>query len=674
MSRQEDAGSVRRWRRTAAAAVLVASVLLGAAPLQAQERGNAHGEWRYWGGDAWSTRYSPLDQVDAANFGRLEVAWVWRGDNFGPSADNILRATPSYIGGRLFTVAGARRTVAAIDPATGETLWTFREPHTQRWERSMRQNYGKGVAYDEIDGRGVIYVVTPAFFLHALDAETGRPVATFGRAGTVDLLADLGYPYDPAFGITDSISIITNSSAPIVVNGVIVVGNSHEQGYYQTRRENVPGHILAYDSRTGRHLWKFNVVPQPGEYGHDTWTSDAWQHTGNISSWAPMSADLEHGIVYIPTDPPTNDYYGGHRPGNTLFSTSVIALDAKTGRRVWHFQTVHHDVWNYDNPTAPILLDTRMNGRELPIVVQTTKQGFAYTFNRLTGAPIWPIEERPVPQSRVPGEKTSPTQPFPTRPAAYEMQGLSIDDLIDYTPELRRRATQIISQFEIGPLFTPPLHRDNADGKRAAIHCPGANGGTNIPGGTVADPETGILYTASIKACSAPVLIPGTERDPDANMDFVTTGPGGIGNSATIDGVQVSLEGLPLFKPPYGRITAIDMNTGETLWWIPNGDTPDNVKNHALLRGIDIPVTGKATHATKLVTRTLLMYGEGRGGAPLFHAVDKRTGRHVATVELPAPTNAAPMTYLHEGRQYIVVAVGGGRHPGSLLALRLPPE
>jgi glucose dehydrogenase len=633
-----------------------------AAPAAAQDRGNPHGEWRYWGADAWSTRYSPLDQIDASNFDRLQVAWVWRGDNFGPTPDNILRATPTYINGRLYTVAGARRTVAAIDPGTGETLWTFREPHTKRFERSMRQNYGKGVAYDEIDGRGVIYLVTPAFFLHALDAETGERVRTFGADGTVDLLADLGYPYDPDFGITDSLSIITSSSPPIVVNGVVIVGNSHEQGYYQTRRENVPGHILAYDARTGRHLWKFNVIPQPGEFGHETWEDDAWKWTGNVSSWAPLSADLERGIVYIPTDPPTNDYYGGHRPGSTLFSSSLLALDAKTGRRVWHFQTVHHDIWNYDNPHAPQLVNVRINGRQTPIVVQTTKQSFAYVFNRETGEPIWPIEERAVPQSDVPGEKTAPTQPFPTRPAAYEQQGITVDDLIDYTPELRQRAVEHASQFRLGPLFNPPLHRDNAEGKRAAIHCPGANGGTNIPGGAAVDPETGILYVASTKACSAPVLVPGRERDPESNMDLVTNGPGGVGG----------VEGLPLLKPPYGRITAIDLNTGDILWWIPNGDTPDNVKNHPLLQGVEIPRTGKGTHATKLVTKTLLMYGEGRGGAPLFHAVDKRTGAELATVALPAPSNAAPMTYLHEGKQYIVIAVGSGNHPGSLVALKVP--
>jgi quinoprotein glucose dehydrogenase len=649
-------------RTAVSCAVVLVLSLIDATPGSAQERGNPPGEWRYWGADAWSTRYSPIDQINAANFADLEIAWTWRGDNYGPTVDNILRATPTYIDGILYTVAGARRTVIAIDPGTGETLWTFREPHTERFERSMRQNYGKGVAYEEIDGRGVVYVVTPAFFLHALDAKTGVPVASFGKDGTVDMLADLGYPYDPDFGITDSLSIITNSSPPIVVNGVIVVGNSHEQGYYQTRKENVPGHILAYDSRTGRHLWKFNVIPQPGEFGHETWEDDAWRYTGNVSAWAPMSADLERGIVYIPTDPPTNDYFGGHRPGSTLYSTSVLALDASTGRRVWHFQTVHHDLWNYDNPTAPNIVNVSMNGQTVPIVVQTTKQSFAYVFNRVTGEPVWPIEERPVPQSVVPGEKSWPTQPFPTRPAAYEQQGIAIDDLIDYTPELRRLATEHVSQFRLGPLFNPPLHRDNADGLRASIHCPGANGGTNIPGGAAVDPETGILYVASTKGCSAPVLMPGKERDPNANMDLVTNGPGGAGG----------VEGLPLLKPPYGRITAIDLNTGETLWWIPNGDTPDNVKNHAMLQGVDIPRTGKGTHATKLVTKTLLMYAEGRGGAPLFHAVDKATGQEIATVPLPAPSNAAPMTFMHGDRQYIVIAVGGGAHPGSLVALRLP--
>jgi len=457
---------------------LAFSVLLAVpASLVAQRStGTENGEWRFLGGDAAHTRSSPLDQVDASNFEDLEVAWIWRADNFGPSVDYSFKSTPSFVDGMLFTVASERRQVAAIDPATGETLWTFREPNTLRWERSMRQNYGKGVTYAEVDGRGVIYITTPGFFLHALDAKTGRPLEGFGRpipiegfpeTGVVDPLEDLvsdwlpfqelGQPFDHYAGIPREIGMITASAPPIVVNGVIVVSNSHEQGYNQTRVENVPGDILGYDARTGDFLWKFHVIPRPGEFGHDTWENGSWLTAGDVSSWAPMAADPERGIVYIPTNPPTIDFYGGFRPGDNLFGTSVIALDVQTGERVWHFQTVHHDIWNFDNPTAPILLDVNIEGQPTPIVVQTTKQGWAFTFNRETGEPIWPIEERPVPQSEVPGEKLSLTQPFPTWPLAYEEQGLTEDDLIDFTPELRLDALGIIQNYRIGPIFNPPI-------------------------------------------------------------------------------------------------------------------------------------------------------------------------------------------------------------------------
>ena len=410
-----------------------------------------------------------------------------------------MRSTPIYAEGKLFGVAGYRRTVVAMDPATGETLWTFREPPTKRWEDSMRKNYGKGVAYDVVNGEGRIYVVTPGFFLHALDPGTGDLIESFGNGGTVDLLADFGYEYHPTDGLPSTVGYITNSSPPIVVNGVVVVGNSHEQGYRQTRQENVPGHILAYDAASGEHLWKFNVIPQSeSEFGFDTWENDAWRWTGNVSAWAPLSADSERGLVYVVTDPPTNDYWGGFHPGDNLFATSILALDVRTGQREWHFQTVHHDIWNRDNPTAPNLLDVTIDGREVPILVQTTKQAFAYVFNRETGEPIWPIEERPVPRGHVPGEWYSPTQPFPTKPAAYDLQEVTADDLIDFTPELRRQALEILDRYQYGSMFTPPLHPDNDLGKRGAIHCPGPGGGTNITGGTAADPETGVIYAASM--------------------------------------------------------------------------------------------------------------------------------------------------------------------------------
>ncbi len=649
-----------------AAALPLATALLPALPfpapppLSAQQAAQQH-EWRHWGSDAAGTRYSPLDQIDASNFNDLEVAWVWRSDNFGPEPEPLLRATPIYVDGILYSVAGSRRTAVAIDPATGETIWTFREPHTKRWEDSMRKNYGKGVAHAEVNGRGMIYLVTPGFFLHALDPMTGEPVESFGKKGKVDLLDDLGpWEHDTQDGLPPEVGYITNSSPPIVVNGVVVVGNSHEQGYYQTMRENVPGNVLAYDAATGRHLWTFNVIPQEGEFGNETWENDAWKWTGNVSAWAPLSADPELGLVYVVTDPPTVDYYGGFHPGDNLFATSILALDVRTGERRWHSQTVHHDVWNYDNPTAPNLVDIDVDGRAIKAIVQTTKQGWAYVLDRETGEPVWPIEERPVPQSDVPGERLSPTQPFVTRPAPFEMQGITEDDLIDFTPELRAEALEIVSNFRLGPLFNPPAREDGPGGP--AIHCPGANGGANIPGGAVVDPESGVLYVASTRGCSAPRLVPGVDVDPDSNVEWVSVGPGGVRGP----------RGLPIFKPPYGTITAIDLNTGDHIWQIPNGDTPESVRSHPALQGVDIGNTGSRAHATKLVTSTVLMYGEGRGAAPVFRAVDKRTGKELGSVELPGSTLTAPMTYMHEGVQYVAMAVAVRGSAGVLVALRLP--
>jgi quinoprotein glucose dehydrogenase len=624
--------------------------------------GTDNGQWHYLGGDSAHTRYSPADQIDKENFGDLEEAWIWDGASFNAQSG---RSTPSYINGRLYTVAGPRRHVVAIDPATGETLWSYREPNTARWEYSMRQDYGKGVAYAEVDGRGVIYVISPAFFLTALDAETGRPLEGFGKpvpidgfpeTGVVDLLADLGHEYDPYNGIPLEKGYITSSSPPIVVNGVIVVGNSAEQGYNQSRIENIPGDILGYDAKTGKFLWKFNVLPRPGEFGHETWENDAWKWTGDISSWAPLAADQERGIVYIPTNGATLDFYGGFRPGNNLFSTSLIALDVKTGKRVWHFQLVHHDIWNYDTPTAPVLLDVDVDGKEVPIVVQVTKQSFAYTFNRETGEPIWPIEERPVPASKMPGEKLSKTQPFPTKPAPYDIQGLTHDDLIDFTPELRQAAIEIVSDYAIGPLFNPPLHRDNDEGLKGALWCPGDIGGVNIDGPPVADPASGILYVTSRKHCSTRVMAPGVERDARIEKPTGTT----IADYAVLTGFGVrGPDDLNMFKPPYSRITAIDMNTGEHLWYIPVGETPAAVLNHPQLKGMDIPNTGTGRAAPMVVTKSLLMYAaDASDGTPHLYAVDKASGREVGKVEVPDQSSYGMMTYMHDGKQYVVLQTG----------------
>ena len=650
---------------------LVAAVLFAASTVVAEHPGTKDGQWHYLGGDSEHTRYSPADQIDASNFNDLEEAWVWDGASFNARSG---RSTPSYIDGILYTVAGPRRHVVAIDPESGETLWSYREPNTARWEYSMRKDYGKGIAYSEINGRGVIYIVSPAFFLTALDAKTGAPLEGFGgkieidgfpATGVVDLLADLGHPFDPYDGIDLETGYITSSSPPIVVNGVIVVGNSAEQGYNQSRIENIPGDILGYDARTGKFLWKFNVLPGPGEFGHETWENDAWEWTGDISSWAPLSADQERGIVYIPTNGATLDFYGGFRPGDNLFSTSLIALDVKTGKRVWHFQMVHHDIWNYDTPTAPVLLDVTMDGKTVPIVAQVTKQAFVYAFNRETGKPLWPIVEKPVPVSKIPGEKLAKTQPFPTKPAPYDGQGLTHDDLIDYTPELRAAAIEILKDWEIGPLFNPPLHRDNDMGKRGALWCPGDIGGVNIDAPAAADPGTGVLYVPSRRACTTRIMAPGIERDALLEAPTGTT----VAEYAVLRGAGVrGPDNLPLFKPPYSRITAIDMNTGEHLWYVPVGETPARVLNHPDLKGMDIPNTGTGSAPPMTVTKSLLMYAStASDGTPHLFAIDKTTGEQVGKVEMSDRTRYGMMTYLHEGKQYVILQTGS-----KLTTLALP--
>ena len=652
--------------------------------ISSQERQNPYGEWRYQSADAWGTRYSPVNQIDASNFEDLEVAWTFQSDNYGPAQDYQFKSTPTYVDGVLYTVAGTRRTVVAMDPGTGEILWTYREPHTTRWDRSMRQNYGKGVAYDEIDGRGVIYYTSPAFFLHALDAKTGRHLENFGspvplpgfpESGVVDLLPDLiadwgpwlewDEPYDPDYGIPRELGFITSSSPPIAVNGVVVVGNSAEQGYNQTRVENVPGDILGYDARTGEYMWKFNVIPRPGEFGHETWENDAWQWTGDISSWAPMSADYERGIVYIPTNPPTIDYFGGFSPGDNLFGTTVIALDVQTGEREWHFQVVHSDQWNYDLPNVPMVVDLEVDGREIPSVIQTTKHGLQFAFNRETGEPIWPIEEVPVAQTVVPGNWTSATQPVPTRPEPTESFGLPEEDLIDFTPELREQAMELIGDYRIGGPFMPRLYEDHNTGVEDNIRCYGV--GLNIPSPATIDPTTGILYVPSTKTCSGGSLAPGALSDePDNPATTGTTlsqwvaGPGG--------GLP-RVEGLRAWKPPYSRLNAYDMNTGERIWWIPIGDAPEDVVNHPALQGVNTSEFGSGQSSIQIVAGDLLLATEGSNGPPVLNAFHKLTGEFVGEGELPGNGQYGMMTYLHGGEQYVVVQV---QRPGRLVALKLP--
>lgn len=674
---------------------LAALVAVGALTAVAQQPG----EWPNITGNDSGTRYSSLDQINPSNFNSLKVAWQWRGETDAGielGGEVNARSLPIYAEGLLITTAGPRRTVVAIDPATGKTLWTFQEPTTGRLEYSMRANHGKGVSYARVNGRGVVFITTPAFFLHALDAKTGRPLEKWGgpvpldgfpKSGSVDLVRDLikdwdpwlsaKQPYNPSAGIPLSLGYITSSSPPLIVNDTVIVGNSAEQGYNQTRQENVPGDILAYNATSGRFMWKFHVIPRPGEFGHDTWENDAWKWTGDVSSWAPLTADRERGIVYIPTNGATMDYYGGFRPGDNLFSTSVLALDIKTGKRIWHYQLVKHDIWNYDTPTAPILMDVNVNGRRIPGLFQVTKQAYVYSFNRVTGEPIWPIELRPAPPSKVPGEKLATMQPHPTRPAPFDLQGRTEAHLIDYTPEIRKLALAEAQRRELlAPLFAPPTHRDNAEGKGPANVCPGGGGGANITGPPAADPTSGVLFITSMSACSLAQVAPAKERDTPRQTGttvaaFARGGPGAGGGAAAGRGrgnaVENPLAGIPsLFKGPVGRIVAIDMNNGEHLWTIPHGETPkeqqETFRNNPLLKGVTVDTNvGRVGHAAMMATPTLLFAtGMSSDNKPQLFGIDKKTGKRLGQVETPALGAYGLMTYQHGGKQYVVLPVTGG--------------
>ena len=607
-------------------------------------------EWPVYGGNLASQFYSPLDQINASNVKDLKVAWRWSAANFGPTPELKSENTPLMIGGVLYATAGATRNVVAIDAKSGETLWIWRPNEGNRFNEGPRKMSGRGVAYwsGGADDKRV-FVVTPGFFLWSLDATTGLPKREFGEAGVVDLRRGLRGPTE---------HIEAGSSSPaIVVGDVVIVGPAGGIGARMSSKTQAKLDVRGFDVRSGKLLWTFHTIPEKGELGYDTWlTPGSAEYTGNAGVWAPMAADLALGFVYLPVEGATSDLYGGERPGNNLFANSLVALDAKTGQRVWHQQLIHHDIWDYDNPTSPILLDVKVRGRPVKAVVQLTKQAFAYAFDRTTGEPLWPIEERPVPTSDVPGEWTAPTQPFPTKPAAYDRQGVTKNDLVDFTPEIKAAALEAVKDLRMGPMFTTSSLIDAADGTRGALVLPHFGGGSNWEGGA-ADPETGMLYAASQTTINVFAVNAAGDRS-DIRYLFV-------------NGDAPHPLGLPLIKPPYGRITAIDLNTGEHRWMIPNGDTPDDVKNNPVLAGVKLPPTGKPSKALLLVTKTLLFAAEGYGGGPILRAYDKANGKVVAELPLPGVASGKPMTYLLGGKQYIVLAVGKD-HPAELVALALP--
>jgi quinoprotein glucose dehydrogenase len=651
-----------RWA-AAALCLLIISVLSVAG-----QSGAKNGEWRTYGADLGNTHYSPLDQINAKNFSTMQVAWRFKTDGLGPLPETNLQSTPLMVNGVLYSTGGTQRAVVALNAGTGEQLWVHTENEGVRGANGPRQLSGRGLAYWTNGQEERIVYVTPGYRMIALNAKTGVPVQGFGKDGVVDLKLDNDQDIDLETGE------IGLHAAPVVAGNTIIVGAAHRPSASPRMTNNVKGYVRGFDARTGKRLWIFHTIPRPGEFGRDSWENESADNNGNGGVWGQISVDEELGMVYIPVELPTGDIYGGHRPGNGLFGESVVALDLKTGQRKWHYQLVHHGIWDFDIPCAPMLIDITVNGRTVKALAQPTKQGLLYTFDRATGQPIWPIEERPVPKGDVPGEWYSPTQPFPTKPPAYGIAGIpSVDDLIDFTPELRAEALNVISKYRIGPIFTP-IVVSRPEGPYGTILTTGV---TNWPGGSY-DPETHILYVHAATGMVSNGLVPGDPARTEFKWVSGNAAPGGEGARGGGGGLRV--QGLPLVKPPWGSIVAIDMNKGEILWRIANAETPDNVRNHPALKGLNIPRTGRSANTIGLlVTRDLLIGGEpgtftmpdGRQGA-MLRAYDKTTGKEAGSVYMPAGQTGTPMTYMLNGKQYIVVAIASQNYSGELVAFKLP--
>ena len=649
--------------------------LLCVVPASAQT-GAKNGEWPTYGGDLGNTRYSPLDQINASNFDKLQVAWRFSTANLGPRPEYNLEATPLMVGGVVYSVAGSRRDVVALDATNGELLWVHGENEGLRGEDAPRRLSGRGLSY-WTDGREQrILYVTPGYRLIALDAKTGNRIPSFGNAGEVDLKLQDDQDIDL---VTGEVGL---HSAPVVAGNTIIVGAAHLAGGNPKTKSNVKGYVRGFDVKTGKRLWIFHTIPKPGEFGYDTWEKDSADYTGNTGSWGQMSVDPDLGLAFLPVELPTGDYYGGHRPGNGLFGESIVAVDLKTGQRKWHYQLVHHGIWDWDIPCAPMLVDFTLNGRTVKAVAQPTKQSILYVFDRATGKPIWPINEVPVPQGDVPGEKYSPTQPMPTKPPAYGRTGTSVDELIDFTPALRAEAIKVASRYKMGPIFTPPVV-SKADGPLGTLVAGCCQGGTGWPGGSY-DPETHLLYTFTWSNVTSLGLVPPAPGQSDMNYVSGVARP-----AATAGGPHdpagegfprgLTVEGLPLFKPPYGSIVAINLDKGEIAWSIAHGETPDNIRNSPALKGVTIPRTGRGGLVGILTTKSLVIAGErgtftnpaGKVGA-LLRAYDKATGKDAGAVYMPMGQTGSPMTYMAGGKQYIVISIGGPGFPGELIAYRLP--
>jgi quinoprotein glucose dehydrogenase len=697
----------RDLRRYAILSLLVA--LAWSVPASAQygaQPSTKNGEWPHYTADLRGTRYSPLDQINASNFNKLEVAWRFKTDNLGTRPEYKLEGTPLMIKGVLYTTAGTRRSVVALDGKTGELIWTHSYREGKRAATAPRQLSGRGLSY-WTDGKGddrVLYVTT-GYRLIALRARDGAMIDSFGKGGVVDLKEGVVY------GTGQQIDLETGEiglhSTPTVVKDVVIVGSAMKEGFTPRTRNNTKGLVRAFDVRTGKLLWTFHTIPRPGEFGHDTWLNNSWADNGNVGVWTQITVDEELGLVYLPVETPTNDFYGGHRPGNNLFAESLVCVDLKDGKRKWHFQFVHHPIWDHDMSSAPILADITVDGRKIKAVAVPSKQGWLYTFDRVSGKPVWPIEERPVPQGDVPGEWYAPTQPFVTKPPAYSRTYMHVpDDVIDFTPELRAEALETLKKYKVVNSPYVPYVLGDVNGILGTINLGNTSGGTNWPGGGF-DPETNTFYSQASNSS----LTTGSIVEPPPGFSDIryvsgvkgrefreVEGPG-FGDAADAPRREtprpapgaspspapafrgIGPRGLPIIKPPYGVLSAIQLDRGELLWQVPHGDTPDSIRNHPALKGLNIPKTGQTGSVGLVVTKTLVIVGDPQvtttpdhpRGA-MLRAYDKASGKEVGAVLMPAIQSGSPMTYLLDGKQYIVVAVSGGAYSGEYIAFALPSE
>jgi quinoprotein glucose dehydrogenase len=677
------------WKRLIVRSAVVVALMPASVLAQSQTKVT---EWPSYAADLAGTRYRPLDQINASNFSDLEIAWRIKTDNFGDRPEYKLEGTPLMVNGVLYATAGSRRAVIALDPATGELLWIHGEHEGKRGGAAPRQLSGRGLAYWSDGKEERILYVTPGFRLICLDAKNGIRVPTFGNNGEVDLKLNDDQEILPDL-ITGEIGI---QSAPVVAKDTVIIGAAFREGMTPRSMRNNKGYVRGFDVRTGKRLWIFHTIPKKGEFGYDTWEKGSAEYTGNTGMWTQLTVDEQLGLVYLPVESPTSDFYGGHRPGNNLFGETLVCVDLKTGERKWHFQLVHHALWDMDISSAPILADITVDGKPVKAVAQPTKQGFLYVFDRMTGKPIWPMPEKLVEVGNVPGEWYSHTQPIPSKPPAYSRNGVSVDDLIDFTPALHERAKEIASHYHLGPVYTPPTV-SKLEGPLGTLTLGTASGGTNWPGGSY-DPETHIVYVYACNACVEPIgLVPAPKDISDLNYIAGTAGKEvqilkGPGENAGADApklpkkmpgsqyVPMNVDGLPLIKPPYGTITAINLDKGEFIWQIAHGETEDVVRNSPALKGMTIPRTGQETYNIgTLVTKTLVIAGEGHVTTTADHprgamlrAYDKATGKEVGAVYMPAPQTGSPMTYMLNGKQYIVIAVSGGPYSGEYIAYTLP--